>query len=192
VTANDVSRAVPVPPPSRRVSILPAASVLGLAVVTLLVVGSMNAFDSSVVTPTTAPVILGALPAASSPVDTSLFKNAAQAGVPPTNIASALIAPRGAVWIRGLNQGTGDYDRSFTFRVAAARARLLGFYRANLVALGWTLYSTGAAPGGGGDELLFQKAGSDGWYWETGVIARPTTSGSTVWTLRLYQAADAS
>jgi hypothetical protein len=177
------------------VSILPAASVLGLAVLTLLVVGTMNAFDSSVVTPTTTPVIVGALPAASAVTDASLFSKAVQDGVPPMDIASVLIAPKGTRRIGNVDTGgagVGNYDRASAFSVAAPRAKLLGFYDSNLKALGWTLYSTGAAPAGGGDELLFQKGGSDGWYWEAGVIARPTTAGRTAFTVRLFQAADAS
>jgi hypothetical protein len=195
MAAHEVSRAVPVPPPSRRVSILPAASVLLLAVVTLLVVGTTNAFDSSTVTSTTAPVILGTLPPATASANASLFKKAVQDGVPPADIASAFFAPRGAVWIDNLptgGLGPGNYDRASRFRIAAPRPRLLGFYRSWLEALGWTLFSTGPAPHGGGDELLFQKGGSDGWWWEAGVIARPTTGGRTAWTYRLFQAADAS
>ncbi|HUD70138.1 MAG TPA: hypothetical protein VMQ40_07855 [Acidimicrobiales bacterium] len=195
MAAPEISRAVPVPPPSRRVSILPAASVLGLAVLTLVLVLTANAFDSSIITPTTAPVIIGALPSASAAADTSLFPQAVQDGVPPANIASALIAPKATTRIRALDTGglgTGDYDRATSFSVAAPRARLFGFYRSNLEALGWKLISTGAAPAGGGDELLFLKGGTDGWYWETGVIAQPTTSGRTVFTFRIFQVADAS
>jgi hypothetical protein len=195
VTTHEVPRTVPVPPPSRRVSILPAATVLALAVLTLLIVGATNALDTSQVTPTTLPVILGALPAATAASDTSLFKGAVLDGVPPADIASALIAPRGTAWIKNLDTGgasAGDYDRAASFRVAAPRARVFGFYRSGLQALGWSLFSSGPAPRGGGDELLFLKGGTDGWYWETGIIARPTASGVTVWTFRMFQASDAS
>jgi hypothetical protein len=194
VATPELSRAVPLPPPSRRVSILPAASVLGLAVFTLVIFSVMNAFDSSTVAPTTAPVIVGGLQPASAATDSALFSKAVQDGVPPVDIASALIAPRGAVWLHNLNTGgqaLGGYDRATSLSVAAPSSRLFGFYRSHLQALGWTQYSAGAAPGGG-DELLFQKGGSDGWYWEAGVIARAITSGKTTFTLRLFQAAESS
>jgi hypothetical protein len=195
VAAPDVSRSVPLAPPARRVSILPAASVLALAVLTLIIVLVANSFDNSVVTPTTLPVVLGGLPAASSTADAALFAKAVQDGVPPANIASALIAPKHTVWLENVatgGAGTGDYDREWSFSVAASRARVLGFYSADLKALGWSLFSTGAAPNGAGDELLFQKGGADGWYWNAGVVAQPTVSAKTVFTFRIFQVIDDS
>jgi len=195
MAAPEISRAVPVPPPARRYSILPAASVLGLAVLTLFVVLIANSFDSSIVTPTTLPVIVGGLPSASAAADASLFPKALQDGVPPANIASALIAPKGSARLGNVptgGGGTGDYDWASTFSVAAPRAHLLGFYRGNLEAMGWHLISNGAAPNGSGDELIFQKGGTDGWYWETGVVALPTAAGTTSFTFRIFQAADDS
>lgn len=186
---------MPVAPRARRYSILPAASVVILAALILLIVGATNALDTSQVVPTTLPAIVGALPAASPAADASLYVGAVRDGVPPTDIASALIAPRGTTKIKNLltgGEGEGDYDRATSFRVAAPRARVFGFYRANLEALGWKLFSSGIAPGDGGDELLFQKGGSDGWYWETGVIAPLTADGATIFEFRIFQAADAS
>jgi hypothetical protein len=179
----------------RRVSILPAASVLALAVLTLVIVLVANSFDNSLVTPTTLPVVLGALPAASAAADASLFPKAVLDGVPPANIASALIAPRGTVWLKNVDTGgagEGDYDLESAFSVAAPRARVLGFFSAELKALGWSLFSTGAAPHGSGDELLFQKPGADGWYWDAGVVAQPTAAGRTGYTFRIFQASDDS
>ena len=73
----------------------------------------------------------------------------------------------------------------------ATRARLLGFYRSHYVGLGWTVISTGPAAGGG-DEILFQKGGGDGFYWEAGVSATAPSSTTTPFTLRLFQVADYS
>jgi hypothetical protein len=186
---------VPVAPPARRVSILPAASVLALAVLTLVIVLIANSFDTSIVTPTTLPVILGALPAASPATDASLFPKAVQEGVPPANIASVFIAPRGTTYVGADDtggSGVDDYDSEWTYSVPAPRARLLGFYSANLKALGWHLFSTGAAPNGAGDELLFQKGGTDGSYWDSGVVAQPTAAEETIFTFRIFQVADDS
>ena len=61
---------------------------------------------------------------------------------------------------------------------------------------GWRIFSTGAPVGGPGVEILAQKAGSDSWYWEQGVVISPTTfkgsTQSTTFTLRLYQASSDS
>jgi hypothetical protein len=154
------------------------------------VFGFINLLDSPTTTPTTVPVIIGGLPCCT----TKIFVSFNLGGEPPSDIASGLIAPvdtsiLGQVVTGG--GGAGNYDQAIRLGVTASRANLLAFYRSHLVALGWNLFSTTGAPQGSA-QLLFQKAGSDGWYWEAGVTARATGPGTTSYVYRLFQASDFS
>ena len=191
MVAPAADRSALAPPPSHTVSILPAAVVLILAVAMLFIFGFINFVDSPVTTATTQPIVLGGL--ANDP-HTQVFAGFVGQGVPPGDIATSLIAPARTTAIGVVATGGGgvaNYDREVRLSVDAPRSRLLGFYRSNLEARGWRLFSTGTASGGGA-ELLFQKAGTDGWYWESGVVAQPTRRGATVFIYRLLQASDFS
>jgi hypothetical protein len=189
VQTEPAATRVPTPPPVRRVSILPAAAVLGVAVLTLLVFGFLNLVASPRTTTTTQPVVLGALPKGR----TTMFRSWTSGGVVPADVASALIVPRGARLLSTVGVGGGQdaFDHEVRLLVAAPRARLLGFYRSHFVALGWSVISTSGTAGGGA-QLLFQKGGTDGFYWEAGVTASAPTAASTPYTLRLFQVADFS
>jgi hypothetical protein len=189
VQTEPVARRAPTPPPVRRVSILPAAAVLGLAVVTLVLFGLLNLVASPRTTTTTLPVVLGGIPIEK----TAIFRSWTEPGLVPANIASALVLPRGARLLSTVGVGGGEdgFDHEDRLVIVAPRARLLGFYRAHFVGLGWALIST-SGTSGGGDELLFQKGGTDGFYWEAGVNATEPSTITTPFTLRLFQVADFS
>jgi hypothetical protein len=177
------------PPPARRYSILPAAIVLILAVLTLFSFAIVDLWASPTTTATTLPnVVNGALK-----VDTSTvaFSHWLVDGLPPSNIASALIVPVGAIRVGTVKTGGSgvDYDREIRLSVPAPRAVLLGFYRSNLEAIGWQLFSSGAAPGGG-NELIFEKGGDNGESWNCGVIAQRTDAGRTSYVFRLFDVGD--
>ncbi len=177
----------PAPPRARNVSILPAMAVLIVAVGTLGLFGLLNVVTSGTTTATTLPFIIGTLPKGNG-----LFAHAVQDGVPPPNIASAFIDPAGTRRIGVVTTGgggTGDYDLEYVLRVKAPRARLLGFYREDLEALGWNLFSVS---GGTSAHLLFQKAGTDGNYWDAGVVATATSPIVTTYTFKLFQFDDFS
>ena len=183
----------PTPPPSRHTSILPAAAVLGIAVVMLVIFGLTNLAESQRTTSTTFPTVVGTL---RNDPSTTVFRGWALDGVPPANVASGLIAPVGARRIGSVATGgggpsSGDYDLEVRVVVAAPRARLLGFYRSNLEATGWKLLST-TPTSRGGAELLLQAEGADGFYWEAGITATASSSTTTRYTYRLLQVADAS
>jgi hypothetical protein len=193
VRARQVPVAPLAPPPSRRVSILPAAVVLLVAVGMLSVFVLLNVVGTTTTTPTTVPTVLGGLPV-SHAASAAAFRGWVQGGDPPADVASALLAPRGAVRVDAVNTGGtssgGNYDLENRLTVPAARARLLGFYRSHLEALGWSLYSVSG--GAGGATLLFQRAGGDGFYWEAGVVAQATSPTTTTYTFRLFQVTDLS
>ena len=188
MTAPAQDRAAVAPPPAHTVSILPAAVVLGIAVLTLFIFAFINVLDSPSTTPTTLPVILGGLQVGSHDV----FAGFRVAGDPPADIGSALFSPAGTARIGAVvtgGGGAGNYDQAVRLSVRAQRAQVLGFYRSHLEALGWSLYSTSTTAGARA-QLLFQKAGSDSWYWEVGIVASRTAGGATGFTYRLFQASD--
>jgi hypothetical protein len=189
VQTEPATTRAPTPPPVRRVSILPAAAVLGVAVLTLLLFGFLNLVASPRTTTTTQPVVVGGLRAEK----TAIFGSWTSHGLVPSNVATALLVPRGARLLSAVGVGGGQdaFDREDRLVVAAPRSRLLGFYRSHLVGLGWSVISP-SGTAGGGDEILFQKGGSDGFYWEAGVVATAPTPRSTPYTLRLFQVADFS
>jgi hypothetical protein len=121
------------------------------------------------------------------------------AGEPVSDILDAVVIPAGATQL-AIPQVGGEatsFDHSIVFSSPASEQALYTFFHDEMTANGWRIFSTGAPANEKGVELLAQKAGSDGWYWEQGVIVNPTsfsTSGtqSTHFTVRLYQASDGS
>ena len=193
MVSTDAPVASPVAPPNRRTSILPAAVVLGLAVLMLVLFGLMNMIGSTSTTPTTTPVILGGL-RADPTAAARIFAGWAAGGVPPANVTAGLVAPEGARRVAVVRTGGGgpdsaNYDLENRIVVDAPRARLLGFYRTTLEGKGWKLFSkSGNGPNA---TLLFQRAGTDGFYCEVGVTAAGTGAGTT-YTFRLLQVGDYS
>lgn len=176
----------PIVPPSRYTSILPAMAVVVIAIVVLGIFAAVDVATSQTATPTTLPLVVdhGLRPDTHSAV----FRGDVEDDEPPPNIASALLVPLGAQRVARLGTGGntgGDYDVEVRIAAHAPRSELLGFYEANLRALGWALYSNGTGSGNS-DELLFDKAGTDGNYWEAGVIADPTVAGTTRYDFRLF------
>jgi hypothetical protein len=178
----------PRPPLSTTTSLWPAAVVLITGVVMLLSFTILNTLgDKGVkkVTTTTAVIVVGGL--------TRDFSNhsaatCAQNQNPPSNISSALLLPLDTHKIAGptfANQGAGDYDCSLRFSSTHSPGELLSFYKNNLSLLGWNLFSQGSSTGK--PQSLFQKAGSDGFYWILGVTVNSSTTSSSKWTLRVYQ-----
>lgn len=135
-------------------------------------------------TTTTIPVIVGGLNIDPS---STLLSQCANPAVTPSNITDGVIVPLGTFATAQTviaNQGAGDFDCFRTFDTASTASNLLGFYKAQLSVRGWNLFSQGASSGD--PQLLFQKAGSDTFYWVIGVTV--TRSGPTShWTFRIYQ-----
>ncbi len=175
------------PPLTTTTSILPAMVVLGIAVATLAGFLLLNVLANPRVatTSTTVPIVLGGL--AIDPHDQALHA-CDQGGSVPGNISGALLAPERSA-PRGVaqtpNSGAGDYDCFRQMTTAASGAQVLGFYKSQLQARGWDLFSHGSASGGA--QLLFQKAGSDTFYWVVGITINSSSSSRSIWTLRIYQ-----
>jgi len=174
------------PPLTTTTSILPAAVVLGVAVITLVVFLAINFIANPRVkaTSTTLPLIVGGLATEAG----HLLAGCEQAGSPPANIATALVAPVTTVTTSAPshpNGGAGDYDCVQQLVTTASSARVLGYYAAQLPARGWDLFSRGSSSGRA--QLLFQKAGSDTFYWVVGVTVQRVAGARTFWSYRIYQ-----
>lgn len=179
----------PKPPLTTTTSLLPAAAVLGLAVVMLIVFLVINLVaDQGVAKETTTiPVVVGGLQR-----DTTLsptLKYCLQTEVVPSNIADAFVLPVGTEPTSGgstPNSGAGDFDCYEPLATANTNGpSLLNFFNAQLEARGWSLFSKGAS--NGKPQSLFQKAGNDGFYWVVGITVSKSSQGSVDWTFRIYQ-----
>jgi hypothetical protein len=179
---NDTPRA----PLTTTTSIWPAAAILGIAVVMLALFLGVNLMaNQAVATTTTIPVIVGGLsPAANS----ALLANCEQPGNPPSNITTALILPEGTRANGPFampNAGAGDFDCYRSFITSAPASQVLAFYSSELESRGWSLFSQGAS--NGGPQSLFQKAGSDTFYWVVGITVNSSNAHNSHWTYRIYQ-----
>jgi hypothetical protein len=160
--------------PSRRTSIWPAASVLIIAIGTLGIFMVINAVTSTTTVTTTTVAVVGGLTPAT---DAALTNGCSSSGQPPIDIQHALSVPTGTTLIghKIVNQGAGEFDCYLDYASTANSADILAFYRARIPALGWKLFSSGHAAGGShGQQLLFQIAGSDSFYWVYGITINAT------------------
>ena len=201
--AAGASDSGPSGPPSRRgPSVRPALIVLAVAVAILLLFGILAVVSGP---GTTRPAATGKPRVVPG---TGLYAQSAvkalgpieHPGTPPANVLDALVIPRGATTVgHADNSGaTTQYDEQMTFSLAGTtQDALVEFYRRELQSLGWSLISVGPASGAANHvEVLAQIGGNDGWYWEVGAIAAPTSFGAggtekTPFTLRLFQEPDA-
>ena len=168
-------------------SIWPAAGVLIFAVVVLAVFMVINLISDQGVstTPTTLPVVVGGLQIAPS---SAVLDYCTSASEIPTNVNDAFIVPKGTTSLKGgniPNAGAGDFDCYQPLVTTANSASLLKFYKSQLEARGWSLFSSGAS--NGSPQSLFQKAGNDGFYWVVGITVTKSTSDLSHWTFRIYQ-----
>ncbi len=182
----------PQPPLTTTTSILPAAAVLGIAVLMLAVFMVINfVTDQGVSTTTTIPVVVGGL---NVNHESTLLSNCVSPGTPPSNIVTGVMVPvrtnsRGPFQMP--NSGAGDFDCFRPLVSSVSASTLLSFYKTQLEARGWSLFSSGAS--NGSPQYLFQKAGTDTFYWIIGVTVdvAASTATSTAWTFRIYQNSEA-
>lgn len=209
----DVATEAPAHPPERRVpGLRPAAIVLGLAAFVLVLFGvvalvtgggggngSGHGGGTAATVPSKPTPVKGttllAQPAAAA------LRPIRQADTPPANIVDALAVPVGATVVGHTpSPGVTLFDARERFTVPGTQESVIAFYRSELTAMKWHIDNVGPARGhAGATEVLAQKAGSDGWYWEVGAVVSPTTygqpagaSGTTPFVLRLFEVNDAS
>ncbi len=175
------------PPLTTTTSILPAMTVVIVAVVTLVIFLAINLIANPTVrkTTTTIPIVVGSL---TTQQHSPLLTGCQQSGNPPADIATALLVPvstQATAPTLHPNGGAGDYDCLRTLVTHASSGDLLGYYSAQLQARGWSLFSRGSSTGS--PQLLFQKAGSDTFYWIVGITVTARHGTTSYWTFRIYQ-----
>jgi hypothetical protein len=130
----------------------------------------------------------------------ALLAPIAHPGQPPTNVIDAVVVPSGTTRTsyRGNSPLATHYDAQVTFRSPANQAELITFFLAAMKLEGWQVFSHGpAAHDPNSIEVLGKIAGTDGYYWEMGVVVAPTTfgatdsAGQTDVTIHLFQIPDA-
>jgi hypothetical protein len=177
------------PPLTTTTSLLPAAAILGLAVIMLAVFLIINLVADQGVTKetTTIPVVVGGLQRDTTP--TLAEKYCLQTEEVPSNIADAFVVPVGTKPKSGAstpNSGAGDFDCYEPMATTGTNSSsLINFFNAQLEARGWNLFSRGAS--NGDPQSLFQKAGNDGFYWVVGVTVTKSSAKHVDWTYRIYQ-----
>jgi hypothetical protein len=168
-------------------SIWPATGVLIFAVVVLVVFLLINLVTDQGVTstPTTVPVVVGGLRTASTSSVLDYCKSASEI---PSNINDVFLVPAGSRNESGgniPNAGAGDFDCYQPLVTDTNAASLLNFYKSQLEARGWGLFSKGSSSGT--PQSLFQKAGNDGFYWVVGITVTKSSNNLVHWTFRIYQ-----
>lgn len=182
----------PKPPVTTTTSIWPAAAILGLAVVMLGVFLLVDFVTSKGVVPppTTLPAVVGGLTRDANP--TPALKYCLQSEEVPSNLDSAFLVPDNTVPRSGANTpdlGAGEYDCIEPMSTTGATSgQIISFFNAQLETRGWSLFSKGAS--NGHPQSLFQKAGSDGFYWELGITVTKSTASHVDWTFEIYQNSD--
>ncbi|HVC15547.1 MAG TPA: hypothetical protein VND62_11895 [Acidimicrobiales bacterium] len=181
-------------------SVRPALVVVGVALVLVLLFGV-----GAALTRNPSPKERGAAPVAG----TGLVAEPATAtlhpieilGTPPADVLDALVLPKGSHAVSAVPwKGSTQYAGRMTFRVGASQGVLVTFFRRALGARGWSIVNVGAARAArGATEVLAQRASSDGWFWEAGVVVFPTSFGTsaahrdaTRFSLDLYEMPDAT
>ncbi len=194
VTGGPARRRVPGP------SVRPALVVVGIALLLVLVFGIGAALTSNPAPRAPRPTPVKGTGLVAEPATAALHPIELP-GTPPGDILDALVVPEG---VRRLSatpwSGSTQYDGKVTFRLDVPQATLVAFFRVELRARGWSIQSVGAAHAEkGATEVLAQRASTDGWFWEAGVVVFPTTfrAGSahadvTRFSLDLYEMPDAT
>ena len=168
-------------------SIWPAAGVLIFAVVVLIVFMVINLVSDQGVntTATPVPVVVGGLAKAPSAAVLDYCTSASEI---PSNIVDVFVVPVGTTATSGgkiPNAGAGDFDCYQPLVTTTNSGSLLEFYKSQLEARGWSLFSRGSSSGS--PQSLFQKAGTDGFYWVVGITVTTSSAHATKWTFRIYQ-----
>jgi hypothetical protein len=176
----------PRPPLTTTTSIWPAAGVLIFAVmVAIFMIVNLISDQGVTATSTTLPVVVGGLPKAPTAVVLNYCSKASEI---PSNVTDVFVVPVGTTRTAAgstPNAGAGDFDCLQPLVTTTNNASLLEFYKTQLEARGWSLFSQGSSKGS--PQSLFQKAGNDGFYWVAGITVTTSSHDLVHWTFRIYQ-----
>ena len=193
----------PVRPPSRGGFSMRAAMIvpgLGLLILALFIgAGFLTSNPVQPTNPSTSTVSVPGTALLAQPAVKAL-KVIRRSGQPPGNIVNAVSIPVGARRVNFENNSVAaqEYDAQITLTTDASQGAVEHFYSLDLKKQGWQVFDTGpAAHQAGALEVLAKKAGSDGFYWEQGVVVSATTfgagapaTGATSFRIELFQLPD--
>lgn len=122
----------------------------------------------------------------------SIWQPLVHGGQPPTDVLGNLVVPTGVVvtGYRNLDQGVGQYDREAELFVPASLDQVLGFYGAELPALGWKIRAVAYTSDHRGRQVLAYRFSQDSYQWQAKlVIDTGTHSGQpgTALTVEAFQ-----
>jgi hypothetical protein len=191
------------PPQRPGFSMKLAMIVPGLGLLILVAFIGAGFLTSNPIQPTktsTAPFSVPGTPLRAEPAF-QVLKIITVSGQPPGNVINSVAIPVGSKRVSFENNtasAQGDYSAQVTLSAQESQAAVETFYAKDMKKQGWSNFSTGPADHyPGAIEVLGQKAGSDGFYWEMGAIVAATTfgphappTGATKFTLELYQVPD--
>ncbi len=177
----------PVPAPARSrgavPSTRPALIVVGIAagLVLLFGVGAALTGSGSPAKPASATGRVRGTALRAEPA-TATLRPIERPGTPPSDVLSSIVLPVGTAVVSSTPwNGATQFNGKMTFHLPGSQAAVVAFYRAELKANGWSISSVGAARGQqNATEVLAQRASSDGWYWEIGIVVSPTTFSKSV------------
>jgi hypothetical protein len=179
-------------------SIRPALIVVGIALLLILVFGVASALTSNPTPKAPKPAAVEGTGLVAEPATATLHPIEIL-GTPPADVLDALVLPKGAHEVSDTPwSGSTQYAGDMSFRLGAAQATLVDFFHTEFHAHGWSIVSVGAAHDDPhATEVLAQRASTDGWFWEAGVVVYPTTFGHagadvTRFELELYEMPDAT
>ena len=122
-------------------------------------------------------------------------------GEPPDDVVNSLVLPVGSVAgsVQDNTNSAESYDEQRSFTLNTSEQNVITFFEVELPARGWHVVSKGPPKNQSGFEVLAQRAGSDGYYWEVGAVVAPTSfsgsgsatkTGRTQYEIRLFQIQD--
>ena len=190
------------PPPRAGVSMKAAMIVPGLGFFILVVFIGASLLTSNPVQSTKTSVRTFSVPGTSLRARPAVddLKAITVSGQPPGNILNNVSIPEGATLVSHQNNtdSAQGYDAQIGLTDDASQAAVENFYAKDMKKQGWQNLTTGPAENDpNAIEVLGKEAGSDGYYWEMGVVVSATTfgpnappAGVTHFTLELFQQSD--
>lgn len=181
-------------------SLRPALVVVGVALLLVLAFGVGAALTRNTPPKAPAPAAVKGTGLVGQPAAAAL-RPIEIPGTPPADVLDALMLPKSAARVSVTKwSGSTQYSGKMSFRVGASQAALVHFFRTEMHARGWSIVNVGPARGEhDATEVLAQRASTDGWFWEAGVVIFPTSFSHgaaavdvTQFSLDLYEMPDAT
>jgi hypothetical protein len=188
------------PAPYGGFSMRPAMLVVGLAAVIVIVfiaIGfATNGKPAQTDTSKSLTVISGTPLRAERAA--SALKVIIRTGQPPSNILNSVSLPVGSTRVSHQFNAAEQYDAQIGLLSNDSQEALRTFFLSDMKSQGWKILEVGPADHNpGAVEVVGQKAGSDGFFWNEGAVVSATTfgagappAGHTHFTVRLFQVPD--